>query len=51
MEKKGDTHETLSLLLKHDGFPPEMIVDGTKEQIFSKFNKKPKEANFHLRQT
>ena len=51
LEKKGDTHETLSLLFKRDGVPPEMIVDGAKENISSKFNKKLKEANCHLRQT
>ena len=28
-----------------------MIVDGAKEQISVKFNKKLKEAKFHLRQT
>ena len=31
MEKKGDMHETISLLFKCDGVPPEMIMDGSKE--------------------
>ena len=48
MKKKGYTHETPPLLFKRDGVPPKMIVGGAKEQILGKFNKKLKEANFHL---
>ena len=48
MKKKGYTHGTPPLLFKRDGVPPEMIVGGAKEQILGKFNKKLKEANFHL---
>ena len=48
MAKKGETCETLSLLFKRDGFPPEIIIDGAKEQISGKFNKKLKEVNCHL---
>ena len=51
MAKKGDTHETISILFKRDGIPTEMIVDGSKEKILGKFNNKSKEAYFHLRQT
>ena len=51
MAKKGNTYETLSLLFKRDGVPPETILDGSKEHISGKFNKKLKEANCHLRQT
>ena len=51
MTKKGDTHETISLLFKRVGVPPEIIVDRAKEQILGKFNNKLKEANFHLRHT
>ena len=50
MAKKGDKHETLSLLFKRDGVPPEMIVDGPKEHISGKFNNKLKEAKCHPRQ-
>ena len=51
MVDKGYTHETLYLLFNCDGGSPKMIVDGSKEQISGKFNKKLKKANFHLRQT
>ena len=51
MAKKGDTHETLSLLFKPDVVPPKMIVDGAKEHILGKFHKKFKESNYHLKQT
>ena len=51
MAKKGDTHENLYLLFKRYVVTPKMIVDGYKEQISGKFNKKLKEANCHLRQT
>ena len=51
MAKKGDAHETLYLLFRRDGVPPEMIMDGSKEQTLGNFNNKLKEANFHLKQT
>jgi hypothetical protein len=51
MKSKSDAHETLSLLLKREGVPPEMIMDGAKEQIQGKFKDKLKEANCHLKQT
>ena len=35
MTKIGDTHETLSLLFKRDGAPPETILDRPKEQILN----------------
>jgi hypothetical protein len=31
MKRKGDAHETLSLLFHRDGVPPVMIMDGSKE--------------------
>ena len=51
MAKKGNTHETLSLIFERDGAPPKLIVYGSKLQISGKFNKKLKETNCHLRQT
>ena len=51
MAKKGDIHDTLSLIFKRDGVPPGMIVESAKENILGKFNKKLKEGNFHLIQT
>ena len=30
MERKEDSHETLSLLFKKDGLPPKMVVDVSK---------------------
>ena len=50
MAKKGDAHETLSLLFKRDGVPPEMIMDGSKEQTLGTFSKKLKEAGCHKHQ-
>ena len=32
MTRKGDAHETLSLLFHRDGVPPTMVLDGSKEQ-------------------
>ena len=51
MTKKGDTHETISLIFKRVGVPTEIIVDRAKEQILGKFNNKLKKAKFHLRHT
>ena len=30
MKKKSEAHETLSLVFKHDGVPPRMVVDNSK---------------------
>ena len=51
MAKKGDAHEALSLLFQQDGLPPEMIVDGSKEQTLGVFKRKVAEPGYHLRQT
>ena len=37
---KSEAHEPLSLLAKCEGVPPQMIMDGSKEQTLSKFHKK-----------
>jgi hypothetical protein len=31
MTRKGEAHETLSLLFHRDGVPPTMVLDGSKE--------------------
>ena len=47
MKLKSDAHETLPLLFKRYGIPPEMIMDNSKEQLSSDFCKKLRESNFH----
>jgi hypothetical protein len=51
MTRKGATHETLSLLFHHDGVPPTMVLDGSKEQTKSDFMRKLREADCHARET
>ena len=51
MTRKGEAHETLSLLFHHDGVPPTIVLDGSKEQCHSNFKCKLCEADCHLRQT
>jgi hypothetical protein len=51
MTRKGETHETLSLLFHRDGVPPTMVFDGSKEQCQGHFKKKLCEADCHPRQT
>ena len=48
LKQKGEAHGALSLLFKCDGVPPEMILDGSKEQIEGAFKRKLKEVNCHL---
>ena len=40
MPTKGNAHETLSKLLKRDGYPNVIICDGSKEQNLGNFKKK-----------
>ena len=47
MKLKSDTYDTFPLLFKCYGFPPEMIMDNSKEQLSSNFCKKLCEANYH----
>ena len=49
--RKGEAHETLSLLFHRDGVPPTMVLDGSKEQCLGDFKRKLREADCHLRQT
>ena len=51
MAKKSDAHEGLSLLLAHDGAPPAIIVNGSKEQTMGEFWCKAREASVHIKQT
>jgi hypothetical protein len=51
MTRKGEAHETLSLLFHRDGVPPTMVLDGSKEQCNGDFKRKLREADCHLRQT
>ena len=50
MARKGDAHHTLDLLFKRDGVPPEMVMDGSKEQTQGQFAKKLRDAGCHKRQ-
>ena len=49
MATKGDAHDTLPLLFKRDGVPPDMIMDNSKEQLSKAFRKKLREADCHLK--
>ncbi len=51
MTRKGEAHETLSLLFHRDGVPPTMVLDGLKEQTKGDFKRKLHEADCHARQT
>jgi hypothetical protein len=51
MTRKGEAHETLSLLFHCDGVPPTMVLDGSKEQTKCDFKRKLHEADCHARQT
>jgi hypothetical protein len=51
MTKKGEAHETLSVLFHSDGVPPTMVFDSLMEQCQGKFEHKLCEADCHARQT
>jgi hypothetical protein len=51
MTRKGEAHETLSLLFHCDGVPPTMVLHGSKEQCKGDFKRKLCEADCHARQT
>jgi hypothetical protein len=51
MTRKGEAHETLSLLFYCDGVPLAMVFDALKEQCLSKFRCKLCKADCHARQT
>ena len=52
MKRKGEAHETLSLMFHRDGVPPTMVTDGSKEQTLGDFRRKLREeADCYLRVT
>ncbi len=51
MTRKGEAHETLSLLFHCDGVPPPMVFDGLKEQCQGDFKRKLRKADRHTRHT
>ncbi len=51
MTRKGDAHETLSLLFHCDSVPPTMVFDGSNKQCKGDFKRKLHEADCHTRQT
>jgi hypothetical protein len=51
MTRKGEAHESLSLLFHHDGVPLTMVFDSLKEQCQGDFKKKLHKADCQARQT
>jgi hypothetical protein len=51
MTRKGEVHETSSLLFHCVGVPPTMVFDGSKEQYKVDLKRKLREADCHTRQT
>ncbi len=51
MTRKGEAHETLSLLFHRDGVPLTMVFDGSKEQCQGDLKRKLCKADCHARQT
>ena len=47
MTKKSDAHFALDRLFRHEGVPPEMIMDGSKEQNLGDFACKLHDAECH----
>ena len=43
MKLKSEAHKTLSVMLKRNGVPPEMVMEGSKEKNLGKFNQKLKD--------
>jgi hypothetical protein len=49
MTRKGEAHETLSLLFYCDGVPLTMVLEGSKEQTKGDFKRKLHEADCYAR--
>ena len=47
-KNKRQAHETLSLMFKHDGVPPCMIVENSKGKSLGEFRRKCREVDCHL---
>jgi hypothetical protein len=45
MKRKGEAHETLSLVFQRNGVPPIMVTDDSKEQTKGEFQRKLREAD------
>ena len=50
MTKKSNAPFALDRLFKHEGVPPEMIMDGSKEQTLGNFSYKLRDAGCHKKQ-
>ena len=50
MTKKSDAPFALDRLFRHEGVPPEMIIDGSKEQNLGDFDRKLRDAGCHRKQ-
>ncbi len=51
MTRKGEAHETFSLLFHRDSVPPTMVFDGLNEQCKGDFERKLCKTDCHVRQT
>ncbi len=51
MTRKGEAHETFSLLFHRDGVPPTMVFDGSKKHSQEDFKRKLCKVDCHARQT
>ena len=50
MTKKGDAPFALDRMFRHEGVPPEIIMDGSKEQNLGDFSRKIRDAGCHRKQ-
>ena len=50
MTKKSDAPFALDRLFRHEGVPPKMIMDGSKEQNLGDFTRKLRDAGCHRKQ-
>ena len=50
MTRKSDAPFALDRLFRHEGVPPEMIMDGPKEQNLGYFSRKLRDAGCHRKQ-
>ena len=51
MKKKRDSHHGVSLMASRYGVPPQLIMDGSKEQTLGEFQKKARQFGFHIKQS
>ena len=48
MKLKSEAHEYMSMLFKHDGVPPNIVFNNSKDQSLDKFYSKYCEADCHI---